>query len=355
MRYFITNVLPHHLSGKYKVSYAGSNFSWALINSFAFDRTFSIAPANVTGELADVEMEQLVYSDWRKKNSILRKLAPFKENWMIFKMIEPRSSLWFYNISLLNVLLFYLCKMFKPSTKCNVIVLDVYLPKRKISFANFFLWTINKSDAVIKLSNSHRFTCKNSVCLPGVVPEIAPSYPLVNEIKRDFMLSGLLREDISQITLIIKVFSRLPDIDLHITGFTENDEAIKMTCNKYPNIHYHGELPFDEYINLLHETPFLLNTRDPKEEGNQCNFPSKVIEGILHNRIIVSTIQYEQLSGLRYFTISSEEDKMVKQISEIFNMASADILLYANQSDYAKAKFNPTCWRRIMINLESSK
>lgn len=355
MRYFITNVLPHHLSGKYKVSYAGSNFSWALINSSAFDRTFSIAPVNVVGELVDVQMEQLVYSDWRKKNLLLRKMAPFKENWMIFKMIEPRSSLWFYNISLLNVLLFYLCRIFKPSTKCNVIVLDVYLPKQKASLANFFLWTINKSNALIKLSNSHRFTCRNSVCLPGVVPENSPSYPLVKEIKRAFLLSGLLREDISQLTLVIKVFSHLPDIDLHITGFAKNDEDIKLACSKFPNIHYHGELPFDEYINLLHETPFLLSTRDPKEEGNQCNFPSKVIEGILHNRIIVSTIKYEQLSGLKYFTITSEENEMVKQISEIFNITSADIITYANQSDYAKTKFNPACWKKIMSNLESSK
>ena len=31
MRYFITNVLPHHLSGKYKISYAAANFSCCLL------------------------------------------------------------------------------------------------------------------------------------------------------------------------------------------------------------------------------------------------------------------------------------------------------------------------------------
>lgn len=48
MRYFITNVLPHHLSGKYKISYAAANFSWALIHSSVFDEVFSIAPLNVS-------------------------------------------------------------------------------------------------------------------------------------------------------------------------------------------------------------------------------------------------------------------------------------------------------------------
>ena len=60
MRYFITNVLPHHLSGKYKISYAAANFSWALIHSSVFDEVFSIAPLNVSGAIDDVDMPELV-------------------------------------------------------------------------------------------------------------------------------------------------------------------------------------------------------------------------------------------------------------------------------------------------------
>ena len=62
MRYFITNVLPHHLSGKYKISYAAANFSWALIHSSVFDEVFSIAPLNVSGAIDDVDMPELVYA-----------------------------------------------------------------------------------------------------------------------------------------------------------------------------------------------------------------------------------------------------------------------------------------------------
>ena len=109
MRYFITDVLPHHLSGKYKISYAAANFSWALIHSSVFDEVFSIAPLNVSGAIDDVDMPELVYSDWRKRGKILQKLAPIKESFLIFRKIKRNSNVWFYNISILNIVLFFLC------------------------------------------------------------------------------------------------------------------------------------------------------------------------------------------------------------------------------------------------------
>lgn len=354
MRYFITNVLPHHLSGKYKISYAASNFSWALIHSEVFDEVFSIAPLNVTGDIDDVQMNELVYSKWRKKRAFLRYLAPIREQVAIFKKIKSGSSVWFYNISPLNIVLFFLCKWFKPSVQCNVIVLDIYIPKSRISLDTLCLWTINHAHANIRLSDSPRFTCQKSECLPGVVPLNAPDLPKVSSLSWEFLLSGLLREDISQISLVIKVFSQLPNAILHITGFSERSDLLKAECEKYPNIHFHGELPFSEYIELLHRVPFLLSTRDPKEEGNQCNFPSKVIEGILHNRIIVSTIKYNQLSGLNYFYISSEENESLQQFSNIINMENAELLRYANQSEKAKVLFSPLRWGETMSKLEAN-
>lgn len=160
MRYFITNVLPHHLSGKYKISYAAANFSWALIHSSVFDEVFSIAPLNVSGAIDDVDMPELVYSDWRKRGKILQKLAPIKESFLIFRKIKRNSNVWFYNISILNIVLFFLCKWFKPSAHCNVIILDIYIPKRKLSLEALFLWAINHANSTIKLSDSPLFTCK---------------------------------------------------------------------------------------------------------------------------------------------------------------------------------------------------
>lgn len=351
MRYFITNVLPHALCGKYKVSVAAANFSWALINSDAFDCTYSIAPSNVIGEINDVEMPQLIYSSLRKRGKILSKIAPLWENIELFKRIKSKSSVWFYNISIINILLFYMLKLFKPSVKCNVIILDIYIPKRKLSLENLYLYTINKADATIRLSNSKRFTSKRSVCLPGVVPSDSPKFPLIEDLKPTFLLSGLLREDISQIGLVIDTFSEISNAELYITGFSDDDQKLKEKCSSIPNIHYLGEIPYDEYLNLLHSVTFLLSMRDPNEEGNQCNFPSKVIEGILHNKIIISTIEYEQLEGLKYFKVPSIKEALKEQLYEI--LQKKDLMEYANQSQFAIDSFNPDKWSEIMNVLES--
>lgn len=100
---------------------------------------------------------------------------------------------------------------------------------------------------------------------------------------------------------------------------------MKLECSKYPNIHYYGELSFNRYMDLLHKVSFLLSTRDPKEKGNQCNFPSKIIEGILHNRIIISTIKYKQLAGLKYFFVSSDEDELKIKLRESLEWIPLDL------------------------------
>jgi hypothetical protein len=186
------------------------------------------------------------------------------------------------------------------------------------------------------------------------VPQDTPDYPEITNITQNFLLSGLLREDISQISLVINTFASLPDFNLHITGFSDNDDLIREKCSKFKNIHYYGQINFENYIELLHNTPFLLSMRDPKFLGNQANFPSKVIEGILHNRIIISTIHYEQLNGLNYFEVTSKLDTLITELRQIISMPKEKLINYANQSNFAKANFSPKQWENIMSEIENN-
>lgn len=72
---------------------------------------FSIAPLNVSGAIDDVDMPELVYSDWRKRGKILQKLAPIKESFLIFRKIKRNSNVWFYNISILNIVFIFPVQM----------------------------------------------------------------------------------------------------------------------------------------------------------------------------------------------------------------------------------------------------
>ena len=100
MRIFQTFVLPDDLVAKYKLSFAAANFSRNLISGGGFDKTYSLIPVNVRGDvkLRNEDGYEVVYSVWRKF-PILNKLAIFKEQICVFSKIHSNDSVWFYNLN----------------------------------------------------------------------------------------------------------------------------------------------------------------------------------------------------------------------------------------------------------------
>lgn len=350
-RYFITHIAPKDKILEYKASSAACNFSYNLISGGMFDKVYSVLPIYVARkkEFSNNEGVEYIYSSLRN-SSILRKIAPIVENVKIFSRIEKGSSVWLYNMTMLNVWLVLLLRWFKPTVKVNVIVLD-FTPGAK--YNNFFLKRINKCYGRILLANSPLFNKDNSVVLPGVTPEENIDYPLVADLKKEFLISGSLGENISMMSMLLEAFSRMPNLTLHITGMIDNDLRIKEYASKYPNIKYHGCVSYNEYLDILHGTPFLLSTRNPEFPENQCNFPSKIIEALLHNRIIISTLHYEQLKGVKYFEIPTNTDGFIKAIEHIASLDENDLQQYANQSRIVRIKFNTTVWKEEMCNIEN--
>lgn len=108
-----------------------------------------------------------------------------------------------------------------------------------------------------------------------------------------------------------------------------------------------------EYMQILHDTPFLLSTRNPEALENQCNFPSKIIEGLLHNRIILSTLHYAQINGIKYFKVGCDKESLKKSLCEIADMPSSLLLLYANQAGEVKERFNSDVWKEYFVKIEN--
>ena len=127
-RIFITTILPEPLIAKHKLSFAACNFSFNLMSGGGFDKVYSILPLYTGGEMDKEAFEderfELIYDNLRKTGGIWQKLAALKEQWAIFKRLPKGASVWYYNISTLNALLFVLLKILKPSVQQNVIVLD---------------------------------------------------------------------------------------------------------------------------------------------------------------------------------------------------------------------------------------
>ena len=351
-RYILTHIAPKDKIFEYGVSSATCNFCYNLISSGSFDKVFSILPTFVLGkkDFSECKDVDYIYSSWRWRNKLCQKLAPIFENIILYKKIEKNSSLWLYNLTMLNVWLVFLLRWFKPSVHVNVIVLD-FTPGEK--YSNFFLSQINKCHGRILLANSPLFDKKNSAILPGVTPhDDTIQYPVITEIKKDFLLSGVLSENIAMLSMVLPAFSKLPGCTLHITGMADDDTLIKEYASKYPNIIYHGKVRFDEYLELLGNTPILLSTRNPEFPENQCNFPSKIIEALLHNRIVVSTLHYPQLNGISYFEVSHYVDDFVKDIEIITSLPEDLLITYANQSDVVAKRFSTEVWNETMKRIE---
>lgn len=346
-RIFLTHIVPRDKVLKYHLSSASCNFCYNLIESGIFDKTFSILPSFVTGEVES--FDGLIYSSLRKGK--FRRLAPIVENIKLFRKIPRRASVWYYNCTILNITLILLLKLLKPGVKQQVIILD-YTPGKTI-FDRFLLWVSNHLNGTIRLADSPLFTSKNSVCLPGVVPSDAGNFPEITRIKREFLISGILSYNISMLPMLLETFSQLPDCTLHITGIAPDLTLIEKYTSICKNIIYHGLVSREEYLKILHDTPFLLSTRDPDSPENKCNFPSKIIEGLLHNRIIISTIDYPQLSGIKYRKTGSSEESFTQSIKGITEMPPDELLSYANQSDTVRRKFNGNVWKDYIVKIEN--
>lgn len=356
MRIFQTFVLPDDLVAKYKLSFAAANFSRNLISGGGFDKAYSLIPVSVRGDagLRNEDGYKVVYSSWRKK-PLLNKFAIFKEQFAVFQQIHKDDSVWMYNLNVINALLFILLKLFKPSVKLNVIILD-FTPANSWKEQNYwYLKLLNKADGTICLAYSKMFRCRNTVVLPGVVPTTAGKEPLIENLNNKFLLSGVLNEGIAQISKILEMFSQLPSCELHITGKSDNEAKIREFANKNPNIIWHGALSFVDYLNMLHECTYILSTRDPEYPENKCNFPSKIIESLLHNRIIISTINYKQLDGIKYFSCTSQKPFLMENIREIVALSDYNLIRYANQGKKVIEMFNTQVWYETMSKIENTK
>lgn len=358
-RIFITHVLPPLLIEKYRLSTAACNFSFNLISGGVFDKVYSILGTFVGGRIDDEafrdERFSLSYhSRFRSLGRLGRVVAAITEQCQIFAKIPRGASVWLYNVTTVNAMLYLLLRVFKRSVQINVIVLDFTPVEKGFGLNQLFLKIINHCHGNIRLADSSLFTNRNSITLAGVVPALVGKEPHIEVINNRFLLSGVLQEQISQISMVLKAFANLPHCELHITGKTSNEELIRAYAKNYPNIIWHGNLSFQAYLDVMHSCTFQLSTRDPKSPENQCNFPSKVIETLLHNRIIVSTIEYPQIAHVKYFKVDSVVERFTTQIDNISRMPADTLMEYANQGRNVAEMFSTKVWNEAMSKIEGN-
>jgi hypothetical protein len=353
-RVFVTHVVPKQLIEKLHVSMAANYFSYNLIDENCFDEIFSLVPTNINDKvIAENSSVTYLQSRFIANSGIFKVLNILLDNVKLFKKISKNSNVWFYNLTHQTIFVFLLLKFFKINTKVFVILLDFTPPTNKFSLQSFIFNQINKSNGIISLTNNNKLLNNNTIVLPGLAPE-EKDLKIQNTINNTFLLSGILSKNRCP-ELILNVFSKFSEYELMITGRIEDEILVEKYINKFKNIKYLGLLGYDDYLKVLEKVTFSINSRDPTYEENNFNFPSKTIEHLLHNKVIISTMEYSELEGIHYFYVKPTVDDFMLFFNGLKSIDKSLLIeKYVNQSQKVSELFGVSRWIKSFKELENN-
>lgn len=352
-RVFISHVVPKGDILKYNVSAAANYFSYNLIEGNCFDTVFSLPPTNIISRIEDSGSVKYIQSRFFYSNIFFKTFNIILDNVKLFLAISKNSNVWFYNLTHQTIFVYLLLRFFKKGTKVFVILLDFTPSTNVFSFKSFIFNQIKKSNGVISLTDNKELIIKNKIILPGLVP-LDEGLNKQTIINNTFLLSGILSKNRCP-ELIFEVFSTLPNFELIITGKIEDKSLIDKYVNNFENIKYLGFLEYEEYLSVLEGITYSINSRDPSYLENNFNFPSKSVEHLKHNKIVISTMEYSELKGINYFYVQPTFQDLIKFLKEL-ELMDENLLLekYANQSNKVSELFGVSNWKRSFEEIETN-
>jgi glycosyltransferase involved in cell wall biosynthesis len=334
-RIFICQVVPRDQINLIKgISQAGNNFCRNFILAGNFDKVFSLIPINVDKIIpfepeGDINISP-IQSRFFPHKTIFRFVNAFIENCILVKQLwkyKRSVPIWYYNLTSYN-LFSYLILKFIFNRRIYFIIAD-YSPSRLqfITVQHFILYLIKYSNGSLTLStNFLELGFRNVKSLAGII-----NFNSLNsdQKKEDvfnsdiFLFSGSLAV-FTGIEMALKVFSRLPNIELWVTGDGPLKPLVEDYSHKYPNIKYFGFLKYNEYLDILKKVTFCINFRNPDLPENKFNFPSKFLEFLSYKKIVLSTVRYEQIPDSVYMYIEFDELLIQKKIQDINKLKKID-------------------------------
>jgi hypothetical protein len=342
-RVFLTNVVPKEYILKSDVSVASNNFSYSLIDNQMFDSVISLVPPNISAKFK--KTKKIKFYTLNNKNIICTTYTYLRNIIKIYISLS-QQNIWFYNLTRYNLLLFFLLEYFSFN-KTYLIFLDHTPPIKSDLVGRIIHFFLYKFNGVISLRNLPKF--KNCGCICGFYEK--KSYNL-NPQNKSFIFSGILSENRLP-ELLFRSFINFPDLELHITGKIENKIYIDKYVNKYDNIYFHGYLSYKDYESLLSKVTFSLNFRDPVFPENSYNFPSKSIEHLGMNKVLISTIYYDELENIEYVFVDPSKTQFY-DLLKLVSLSKFNYSKFSNQSKKVNDLFGKEKWSKTFLKIEQN-
>lgn len=345
-RILVTNLVPQELCSQLAVSEASTIFCWNMINGKCFDHTAGIVQTTIPQplHLSNNGSVSFVQTRFFKHKGIGRFLNNLVDSIRVTKRARHYNNIWFYNVEWTQMLSFMLLRMM--GKKIYVIVADFTPPKHFFSIATFAQYLFTHCKGIISLSSRTTFRHCNQASIAGIIPKeiLEERGKTRTPSKHLFLFSGGL-ERIHGIDLAIDAFMDIPDAELIITG-----KKLLRDVSKFKNIHFKGYLSREEYEKLFKNVTCCISFRDPSFPENLNNFPSKIIEYMSYNKLILSTIKYPELSGLDYVYVDFD----VEMVKESLRKITGEPPKNYEQSAKLQDKFSVERWKDTINMVENN-
>ena len=344
-RVLICHIVPRHLTHKLKVSQAQNNFCYNLLESGVFKKAVSLVPLSVWFDKYKEQEAMVDYFISSKQSTCLigRVWNYIMQSIKLANSVKRYDSIWFYNLFNLSLLVYLLLKY--VYRKDIYVILTDYTPaSRKFSVQTVIKYCIENSKGMINLSERSVIHHFNVEFIAGIVPSYKickKILPLHSPIK--ILFSGTL-VDVTGFPMALKVFKQVSNVELYISGNGEVEDL-----SMWPHIHFYGMCSFDEYLNLLNECDVCLNFRNPNLPENQNNFPSKVLEYLSYNKVVVSTISYPELNGVRYLYVDYNEADLIQLFT---NLDGSKLSVFQDNREAILNTFSECGWIKAIKSIE---
>lgn len=350
---FICQIIPPSLLTKYDVSQAQTMFCLKLLNSKHFNKVVSLVQTNVIPNiLPEIEHDEINYVQNRffPQRGCFKLLNNIFENIVIVKKSLSENIIWYNNINA-QTLLSCIINKFILRKKVYAILTDHTDSNNCLTVNYWIKRVLEKLNGLVSLSSRTDIKNSNMLSLPGIV--------LSNSIKNSsktfdhtsFLFSGSLSK-VTGIDLALKVFAKQPELILHISGKGELVDMVKQYSEKKSNIIYHGFMDVDSYKKMSEQIDFCLSLRNPSLPENRNNFPSKSLEYLSDGKILISTILYPELDGVKYVYSDYSEEALANTVIKLSGLSDGQLISYANNKDVLLEKFSESAWKHAFESLE---
>lgn len=360
-RVFVTQVVPRNEVGNLGVSQAANNFCFKIGSLPTFEYHISTPPIHISrkNNFSDNDVEYIMFRRFKHK-SFGKLFNILIENVILFNKLKllKTKSIWFYNVYPPNILAYLLCSMF---LKRGIFVIFAdYNPKRYNFFVRHLIkMALVKSKGIISLSGRCDLNNSNMLVIPGIINIEKPLMKFKKYPTNSYFISGTLNEN-TGILLALEAFSKMSDSELYISGTGSESiiNQIENYCSKFNNLHFLGYFEtYSEYCVNLMNMDVVLSLRNPCQNVNNFNFPSKILEALQYGKLVLSTIEYPELKSIDYYNA----DYNLNSLMEIIEKINKDTNLGKNSNwpskNYDKLikLFSPEAWSHAISKIEYNK